>query len=91
MSNVTGFQWDDLGRDGEQGCTELCPPGMALPFPGKEEEDSGAKPHFQEVLTLTADPQNSPKVSGGSWGVGQINGKCHWDWVQGSLPWESRH
>lgn len=43
--------------------------------------------HFPEALNPASAPQNSPKVSGGTEGVGQINWKCHQDWTQGSLPW----
>lgn len=41
--------------------------------------------HFPEATNPVSAPQNSPKVSGGTQGVGQIKWKCHQDWAQGSL------
>ena len=92
MSNLTRFQgmifvgtgaglaWPAQGSG--------LPGWLCLPR-GRRERTSVSGPlgsrHFPEALNPTSAPQNSPKVSGGTCGVGQINWKCHWDWVQGSL------
>lgn len=81
VSNLTRFQWDEIlvGSESRAGVTSALLGWLCLP--GEEGEDiclrvSGLPRHSPEAPSPTSAPGNSPKVSGGAWGVGQINGKC---------------
>ena len=91
-SSFTGFLWDapegmGAGLRPAQGSASRS----GSVFPGEGEATSVSGPlgsrHFPEAPNPASAPQNSPKVSGGTQGVRQINWKCHQDWAQGSLPW----
>lgn len=91
-SSLTGFQWDAPEEMGAglwptQGSASRS--GSIFSREGEATSVSGllGSRHFLEAPNPASAPQNSPKVSDGTQGVGQINWKCHQDWTQGRLPW----
>lgn len=83
MSNLTRLQWDDSRGDGEQtrhGLSRALASWEVSVFPwGRREKTSvlgplGSRQHLFKALNPTSAPQNSPKVSGPTWGVGQLTG-----------------